>query len=362
MSSRDRVSAWLARAIEAGAFPAASAAVVARDGELLRAEQPSPSSEGRLLYDLASLTKVMATTMICLRLVDRGEITLEDSISRFVPAPPEKAAITILDLLRHTGGFEAHYDLAAETTSEEGQCPFDPLDVILGRPLSYRSGTDVVYSCIGFIVLGRILERAAGERLDVLARRLVFEPLALEATGYLPEGWARATDTVLPTEKDPRTGSYIRAIVHDENARFLGGVSGNAGLFSCLDDCARFARLLLNSCDGFLSSQLSEMMVRNWTPGMRAARGLGVSLIDSTGSWPGGDVLAEGAFGHTGFTGTSLFVSPTHGLAFVLLTNRVNYGRDLAVMPRYRSEFHETALRAAADCGAVAYATQDRTP
>ncbi len=362
MSPRELVSTWLSRAVESRAFPAGSAAVVTRENELLRTEQPSPPSEGRLIYDLASLTKVMATTMVCLRLIDRGELDLEATISRFVSAPAEKASITILDLLRHTGGFEAHFDLAAASASEQGQRAFDPLDVILGRPLSYRPGTDVVYSCIGFILLGRILERATGERLDELARRLVFEPLALEATGYLPESWVRATDTVLPTERNPQTGAFIRGIVHDENARFLGGVSGNAGLFSCLDDCARFASLLLNSCDGFLSSRLYETMVRNWTPGMQAARGLGFSLIDSSGSWPGGAVLAEGAFGHTGFTGTSLVVSPAYGLAFVLLTNRVHFGRDLAVMPQYRSDFHATALGAVTAPDAVSYPTQDRTP
>ena len=148
----------------------------------------------------------------------------------------------------------------------------------------------------------------------------------------------------MPTERHPATSTYLSGIVHDENARFLGGVSGNAGLFSSLDDCIIFGRVLLGGCSDFLPRHLFDMMVKNWTPGMEEARGLGVSIWNGNEDWSGGTCLGHGAYGHTGFTGTSIFVSPQHNLFFVLLTNRVKLGRGLEILPRYRAQFHEAVL------------------
>ena len=328
MSSR--ALAMLESAIATGAFPAAAAAAGNADGVLFRAEIPSSS-----VYDLASLTKVMATTMVALRLADEGVIDLFATIGRYVAVPAEKSKITLIDLLRHTGGFEAHYLLSEITAA-----PARVMDTILRKRLSYEPGSRVVYSCIGFILLGKILELVTGEGLDVLSDRLVFRPLGMQTTGY----GHGVVPGAAPTERDPESGTFIRGVVHDENARFLCGVSGNAGLFSNSDDCAVFARCLLTGCEGFLSEGLYDMMVRNWTSGMSSARGLGVSLWDGNPEWPGGTLLGPGAYGHTGFTGTSIFVSPSRGLFFVLLTNRVHYGRDLAVLPDYRALYHAAVI------------------
>ena len=343
MPARDRVAGWLAAALEAGAFPAASAAAGGPAHDLLRVEQPECGGAGRRVYDLASLTKVIGTTMVCLRLVDRREIGLDDPVSRYVSAPADKAHITIRDLLRHAGGFEAHF-LMDDVTVPGGPSRARVLDALMARPLAYAPGTDVVYSCIGFIVLGCILEIVTSSALDDAVRELVLDPIGMEHTGYRPSLWVTPADVILPTEPDPVTGVPVHGVVHDENARFLGGVAGNAGLFSCLEDCVRFARLLLNRCAGFLSPGLFDDMVRNWTAGLPEARGLGVSLPCATRPWPGGALLGGNAFGHTGFTGTSIYVSPSTDRFFVLLTNRVNYGRDVAAMPDYRARFHEAVL------------------
>ena len=343
MHPRDRVARWLADALDAGAFPTASAAAGGPEHDLFRVEIPDPVG-GRRVYDLASLTKVIGTTMAFLRLIDRGEIGLDDTVSKYVPAPADKARITVLDLLRHTGGFEAHF-LMDDATVPGGSAREHVLDAILHRPLAYAPGRDVIYSCIGFIVLGFILEIVAGAPLDQVVRELVLRPLGMEHTGYDPTRWVASPDAIIATERDPATGVALCGVVHDENARFLGGVAGNAGLFSCLDDCVTFGRLLLNRCAGFLSPELFDAMVRSWTPGLPDSRGLGLSLPGGSRPWPGGRI-GDDAFGHTGFTGTSIFVSPSTDLFFVLLTNRVNYGRDLAAMPDYRARYHETVLQA----------------
>ncbi|TVQ28699.1 MAG: class A beta-lactamase-related serine hydrolase [Spirochaetaceae bacterium] len=344
MRARDRVSRWMTAALDAGAFPAASAAAGGPNRDLFRIEQTKQGgSDRRLVYDLASLSKVIGTTMVCLRLIDRGEIRLDDPLSRYHPVPPGKAAITIRDLLRHAGGFEAYF-LLDDSTVPDGVSRTRVLDALMRRPLAYPPGSDVVYSCIGFIVLGLIMEIVTSTTLDDAVRELVLDPLGMTHTGYRPGVWVGAVDAILPTEPDPATGVAVHGVVHDENARFLGGVAGNAGLFSCLDDCVTFARLLLNRCTGFLSRSLFDEMVRNWTPGLADARGLGVSLPGGTRPWPGGRLLGDDAFGHTGFTGTSIFVSPSRELFFVLLTNRVNYGRDASVMPDYRARYHEAVI------------------
>jgi CubicO group peptidase (beta-lactamase class C family) len=349
----------LRQALAAGAFPAASAVVGDAEKVLFRFEQvapgtpaaprsprsPAASARGDepLLYDLASLTKMMATATVALRLVASGTLDLEAPLSRYLDTPPDKAGITILDLLRHTGGFDAHFFV-----SEADPDPARVIDSILARPLACDPGTAVVYSCIGFILLGRLIEGITGDSLDALSRRLVFSPLALEYTGYCPVSDSDARFErcrVLPTEPDTETGEYWCGVVHDENARFLGGVSGNAGLFSTVDDCAMFARMLLRRGEGLLSEAQYELMVRDWTPDMEASRGLGVSRWNGSAEWPPGPHLGPGAYGHTGFTGTSIYVSPSHGLYFVLLTNRVAFGREVPVMPRYRADFHDAAVR-----------------
>lgn len=338
------MAAWLRIARRAGAFPLASAAVGSGRELLLRVDEPAGSDGGRRLYDLASLTKVLATTMVTLRLVDRGELDLDDTLDRFADAPAARRSVSIRELLTHTAGFEAHAMLADLVPPGDTPVLERAVPTVLARPHAYVPGTRVVYSCMGFLVLQHILERACGAGLDDLARELVFTPLGMMSTGFRPARWAFGDFDIAATELDPATKRYIHGEVHDENARFLGGVAGNAGLFGTCDDCARFGGMLAQRGEGFLSRELFDEMIRDQTPGLDSARGLGVSVARRGVDWPAGTHPGAGAFGHTGFTGTSLYVSPSRGVYFVLLTNRVHYGRDLQVMPDYRAAFHGAAV------------------
>lgn len=359
------VTVWLESARGAGAFPRASAAWGTAEGVIGRCDEPPTAAEphagAAAVYDLASLTKVVSTTMIALRLLDRGALSLSDTIGRFFAAPEEKAGITLLDLLRHTGGFAAHIRLdramlrrgAVEPAAAPRRDGTGGIDIrerqrqavaaLLEAPLGHRPGTKVVYSCLGFIVLGAVLEKVGGASLDRLARELVFDPLEMHDTGYKPLEWTDR-ERIVPTEWDDERGASVHGEVHDENARFLGGISANAGLFSTATDLAGFAAMLVRGGEGFLEPPTFDSATRDWTPGMATGRGLGFQLYRPSSDSVIGDALGEGTYGHTGFTGTSLFVSPRHGAFAILLTNRVHYGRDLSVMPDYRARFHEAVV------------------
>jgi len=193
---------------------------------------------------------------------------------------------------------------------------------------------------MGYILLGKILEAVYGQTLDVLAETRVFGPLGMRRTGYRPAG-----GNIAPTEADERTGEALRGIVHDENARFLGGVSGNAGVFSDIGDAARFASMLAQGGEGFLSAATLRLATMNHTPGHPERRGLGFCLGGTPDSFMG-DLFPAASFGHTGFTGASLAVDPTTGLFAVLLSNRVHPTRRNERIFRFRRAFHNQVYAA----------------
>lgn len=275
-------------------------------------------------FDLASLTKVVATTPALLRLADAGALRLDDNVSHYLPAYKDngKDSVTLRHLLTHSAGLPAHrafHQLPGTTGTR--------LAAAAQEPLVAPPGTTVEYSDIGFILLGAIIAKAAGQDLDEAARELVFEPLGLHHTGYLP-GPERVCAA---TEPDPATGEAKSGRVHDENADALGGVAGHAGVFSTVGDLIRYLRLgWLDAHSGFLSEPARTAATSCWTDGIgdgRGRRGLGWTLAGDrwdhmTAAWPGTRA------GHTGFTGTSLAFDPAGGLWTVLLTNAVHYGRD----------------------------------
>ncbi len=339
----------LSRALMAGAFPSAAAAAGNRNQVLFQSIKGDAaiwpvrrSSSADTLYDMASLTKMMATTLVAMKFIGCGKLQLEGSISDYCDAPRDKAKITIRDLLCHTGGFPAHFLLRDCQAPPEAAA-----DLILRRPLDCNPGTRVIYSCMGFILLGRILETISGRPLDQLARTMIFEPLNMLRTGYLTAELPMqrpVSQLTAATEYDPVSQQYLCGVVHDENARFLRGVSGNAGVFAPLADCIKLASCFLNQGRGLLNPELFSMMTSNWTEGLNENRGLGVAVWKEGKSWSGGPALQEGSFGHTGFTGTSLYISPYHDLYFILLTNRVHFGRALNIMPDYRTLFHQAVI------------------
>ena len=269
-------------------------------------------------FDLASLSKLVSTAAVALRLTDRGVLSPDEPIGKYLDDPGNYGDCRISHLLTHTSGLVPGIALYAPEYRNRPS-----LEVILTSPPLSPPGEEVRYSCMGFIVLQHILENATGKPLDVLASELVFAPLGMTGALYCPP---KGTVTAA-TEYPDSTG-----LVHDENARFLGGVSGNAGVFATLDDLIPFAAMCsahgrLPSGREFISRSLFDLAVKNHTPGMTDARGLGIQLkFDSAG--PMGTLMSQGSFGHTGFTGTSLYVDSQTGLWGILLTNAVHLGRD----------------------------------
>lgn len=285
-------------------------------------------------YDMASCTKIMGATMLALRALEEGELTLDDTIGRFLPAPEDRKDITIRQLMTHTSGIvpEIRLDLS-------GRPPKDALEVILSHPLAGAPGVPR-YTCMGYIVLGKLLEALYGAPLNVLAEEKVFKPLHMAHTGYCPTG-----DNFAATEVDPSTGKAWQGVVHDENARYLGGVSANAGIFSDIKDCTLFAQMLAAMGGDYLTRATMRKATHNYTPGFDVHRGLGFHLAGTPCNYLG-DLLPETAFGHTGFTGTSFAIEPETGFFVVLLTNRVHPTRENGKQLRFRRAAHN-ALYAA---------------
>jgi CubicO group peptidase (beta-lactamase class C family) len=269
------------------------------------------------VFDLASLTKVVATMPCLLHLAGRGEVGLDEPARRYLSAftGPGKDEVTVRHLLAHTSGLpdqRRYYRYLTDAGAVRAAA--------LAEPLVARPGTTVCYSDVGFIVLGELAAAVAGCGLDDLVREVVCAPLGLKATRYRPPGhWA---DRIAATEVVRGTAKV--GVVHDENAETLGGIAGHAGLFGTVADLARFAAAWAG--DGSLPAGLRAEALACQTEGLGGRRGLGWGLRhdrwDNMGDgWP-----ASGA-GHTGFTGTSLSVDPRSGLWAVLLTNAVHFGR-----------------------------------
>lgn len=297
-------------------------------------DSTAPAVDSNTLYDIASMTKILCTTTLCLRAMETGRFYLQDTLGLFYEHLPEdKASITVQQLLTHSSGIIWHFFLSQQAASPE-----EAIDAVLEYPLAYSPGSRTEYSCMGFMLLRGILERLYGGGLEEIFHREVAQPLGLAHTGFCPDP-ARA---IAPTVQQP-DGSFLRGVVHDENAQFLRGVSANAGLFSTLEDVARYVRML--ACSGrldgqrYLSSATLRAAIRNYTPGCAHNRGLGFKLYGGTENFMG-DLMSPASFGHTGFTGTSFAVEEPGGLWLVLLTNHVHPHRGNAEALRFRRLFY----------------------
>lgn len=332
----EQVQNLVRQGLEMGAYPSASLAVGI--GETVYVKEVYGDCRETTLFDMASVSKIIGPTMVAFRFLEEGRIRLYDSVARFFPdAPEDKREITILQLMTHTSGITPHFFL-----SEHAASPEDAAEAILRYPLDQAPGGDPSYSCMGYILLGKILEKVGGMPLDRLVQQYVFIPLGLTRTTYHPRG------DVAPTERDPATGELLRGVVHDENARFLKGISANAGIFSDIGDMIRFVQMLalggrLPNGECFLSPATLRAARINRTPQSRGEyRGLGFNLAGSPMNFLG-DLMSPQAYGHTGFTGTSFAVDPATGLWVVLLTNRVCPTRENLLLIRMRSLIHNAA-------------------
>lgn len=335
--------------VDEGMFPSAALAIGIGDKLYVKEAfgRTSITSEGvpvkeDTLYDMASVSKILSTTMITLRFIADGRLDLADMLPRHFGedmVPEDKKEITLFHLLTHTSGYPAHIPL-----EEKIDCPDKTVPYLLSVPLEYEPGTKVVYSCMGFILLGKLLEKISGKTLDILAREEVYEPLGMHHTGYHPlDADVDYSKNTAYTERNHITGDWLTGLVHDENAYFLNGVSGNAGIFSNLNDCIRFAGMLAGhgALEGkvYLPRCIFDAAIQNYTPGMGENRGLGFHLANGYYSYSG-QFFPQTGFGHTGFTGPHIFVDPESGLYVILLLNRVHPTRENSGHLRTRRILH----------------------
>ncbi len=290
------------------------------------------------IFDMASLTKVVATTPSILVACERGMFRLDDPVSLFVPkfGTGRKQEITLRHLLTHTSGLPAHIKFWPMGLRGE-----EIVEHICGLELEQGAepGKQVVYSDLGFIMLAEVLHKVSGMRVDEFATREVFRPLGMSDTRFLPP--AELRNRIAATEYRADLGRVMWGEVHDENALALGGVAGHAGLFSTIQDLARYALMWLGQGEWQGVRILSRATVAAATTEETSAgerRGLGWMLKPRRFS-SGGDLLSPRAFGHTGFTGTSLWCDPETGTAIILLTNRVHAGREGNGIMRLRARF-----------------------
>ncbi len=347
------------------AYPGAVLAVLYRGEVVLRyasglaahVPPPRPVTSGTV-YDLASLTKVVATVPLILQGIAAGRLDLDDPLPRHLPESAH-AGITIRHLLAHTSGLPGWIPFYLESSGT---------DEIVRRdaqtPPTAPPGTQVVYSDLGFILLGEIARRALGAPLDRLAHARIFEPLGMTQTGYQPLAGSHhfTKEQIAPTEDGTATEqamageagrrhtwrkTLIWGEVHDSNAHAMGGVAGHAGVFGVADDLIAYARMWLGEGRGprgvLLPSELVHEATIRQTP-EAAPRGLGWALAGAQAWW--GECLSARAYGHTGFTGTAMVVDPEHALAIVFLTNAINLGRDRTGILALRPQIAAAVARA----------------
>ncbi|MGE0353139.1 MAG: serine hydrolase domain-containing protein [Gemmatimonadales bacterium] len=337
------VTHYLDSAIAAGAAPGAVLGVSYRGRRFvygtgrLGTEDPT-RPDSATVYDLASLTKVIGLTTMVMLAVDEGRLDLDAPVQQYVPAfrGTNKPLVTLRHLLTHSSGLPAWRPLYQETATRAAA-----LALADTTPLDTLPGARYLYSDLGAIVLTQAVEAVYGTRLDSLLADRVFGPLDMNSTRYLPP--ASWLPRIAPTENDPWRGRVVRGEVHDENAYRLGGVSGHAGLFSTAPDLLRFGEWLLladhrtggpaagstpvmpATIASLHGETVREFLRRqNLPPGSSRALGWDTPSPNSSA----GTRLSDASFGHTGFTGTSIWIDPEQDLVIVLLTNRVNPTRE----------------------------------
>jgi CubicO group peptidase (beta-lactamase class C family) len=341
-----------------GAAPGASVAV-GRYGRLvfikgygtLDYAPDAPAVSPRTIYDLASLTKVVATTTSAMILEETGKLDLDKPVAFYVPElnAPDKAGITVRMLLTHSGGFEAYAPLySAANGSLRGRAAY--LAAINQRPLQYPPGTQTIYSDWDMVLMQAVIERISGVSLDQYADGHIFRQLGMLDTRFRPDTNDRAVrERIAPTTQDSLRGGRLRGTVHDANAWALGGVSGHAGLFSTARDLAIFAQFLL---DGGTFDQvriLAPQTIARWTSRQNVAGSRALGWDTPAPGSSAGRYFSPRSFGHTGYTGTSLWIDPEKGVFVVLLMNRVTLRGEATRHVQLRRDVADAVERAVLD-------------
>ena len=341
------------RGISAGGYPGAAVVVGRRGaavwekgfGNLGWERNSAPVTAERTIYDLASLTKVVGTTSALMVLYDEGKIHLDDPVSDYIPAfsGGAKDRVTLRMLLEHRSGLPAGRDLWRSAHSPE-----EARAQVISTPLGCEPGRCYEYSDLGADMLGFVVEAVSGERLDQFLEERVFGPLGMTDTFFRPADSLKAR--VAPTETNPPRGYPLQGEVHDENAYALGGVAGHAGLFSTANDLAVFAQMMLDGGEYDGIRIIADSTIALFTTRAAGTRALGWDTCGGSGSC--GKYLGEDAYGHTGFTGTSLWIDPERDMFVVLLTNRVHDARakrPAKVIADVRADLADAAVLAVTD-------------
>lgn len=333
----------LQQAVAAGAMPGA-VCVVAIRGETVATipvgresyAADAPKVGAQTLFDLASLTKVCATTPVILRLVHEGKLSLDDSIQKWLPAfvGPGKEQVTVRHLLAHQGGLAGYVRYFHRLKGKDAIVAAAAKEGLMSEP-----GTTVRYSDLGFILLMAVAEAASGQTFERCAQQ-VFDACRSPGSRFAPTS-APAINAA-PTELDELRGGIVRGYVHDENAFAMGGISGHAGMFATAGDVLSYGNALLLGGRGVLPRDLITLATKPAGITKDTTRGLGFQLLKS-GGWAGTDIPA-GTFGHTGFTGTSLWCCPRYDVCVVLLTNRVHPTRVNNKITAVRRAVHDIVL------------------
>lgn len=367
------ISALLAERIDAGDFPS-TVYLVLEKGRVVFAEALGEAvvepyriiATLDTLYDLASLTKPLVTGLLCARRIEAGELTLDSAVAHYLPEfeRTDRQMITVRQLLTHTSGLPAWRPLYILAEGERDRA----VGTIANEALEYQPGTRVLYSDLGFIALGFLLERMTGKRLAELARLEIIERLDLKRTFFNPEvamqtGIA-ACETGNAYERETCQGlgtagyenwrkHLLWGEVHDGNAHFLGGAAGHAGLFSNAYETSRIAVQFLAEQSEMLKPETCELFRTNMTEGLNEARAIAWQLA-ATPESAAGPALPPDSYGHSGFTGTSCWIDPRHERIFILLTNRTHaHSLPFANINSVRRRFHSLAVAALENSPAV---------
>ena len=349
LSTIDRV---VQRGIDAGGYPGAAVVVGRKGYSVLSRGFGALDWSGRArvssresLYDLASLTKVVATTTAIMVLFDAGKVDLDAPVSRYLPdfSGGRRDQVTVRHLLTHRAGLPAGRELwrIAKT-------PAAARAAVLASPIQCTPGSCYEYSDLGADLLGFVAEAASGQSLDAFLERSVFTKLGMTDTYFRPD--AMSSVRTAPTEIAPPRGYPLRGEVHDENAYALGGVAGHAGLFSTAEDLSVFAQMLLDGGVYNGVRVVADSAVALFTKRAAGHRALGWDTCD--GGAGCGQYMSERAFGHTGFTGTSLWIDPDRQMFVILLTNRVHAARarrPSQVIADVRNDLADAAVLAVMD-------------
>jgi CubicO group peptidase (beta-lactamase class C family) len=341
--------------IAAGGYPGA-AVVVGRKGSsvfergfgrISWSESSPLVNPDKTIYDIASLTKVVGTTMGIMILYDQRKIALDSPVYRYIPefSGGEKNKVTVRLLLLHRSGLPAGIDLWRKTHD-----PAEAKQIILSTPLVYHPNDRYEYSDLGADVLGMIVERISGQRLDQFLTDHVFEPLGMHNTFFKPADSLKYR--IAPTEVAPPRGYPIQGEVHDENAYAMGGIAGHAGLFSTAEDLSIFAQMMLNGGQYNGVRIVADSTVELFTTRALGAGHRALGWDTASGYYGSGHYLSERSYGHTGYTGTSIWIDPDREMFVILLTNRVHAAKalhPLRVISDVRSDLSDAAALAVID-------------